>query len=162
MEVESAPGRGTTFKVNLPVVERRPEDAAPRVDGPISGGHETILVAEDDPAVRALAVRVLREAGYAALAAADGVEALALASAHAGAIDLALLDVVMPHQGGRVVRDRLLALRPGVKVLFASGYSDDVVHTDFVKTEGVRLLRKPYRGEQLLRAVREVLDATGE
>jgi len=162
VEVESEPGRGTTFKVHLAIVERAAEGAAAAVDGPVSGGHETILVAEDDPEVRALAVRVLREAGYTTLAAADGGEAVALAAAHAGTIDLALLDVVMPQQGGRLVRDRLLATRPGVKVLFASGYSDDVVHTDFVKKEGVHLLRKPYGREQMLRAVRMALDTEAE
>ena len=158
VEVESEPGRGTTFKVHLPVVDRAAETAASAAGGPVRGGQETILVAEDDPAVRALAIRVLSEAGYTTLSAADGGEALALAAEHTGTIELALLDVVMPQQSGWAVRNRLLATRPGVKVLFASGYSDDALHTGFVKQEGVHLLRKPYRSEQLLRAVRAALD----
>ena len=159
VEVQSESGKGTAFKIHLPIVERPAEGAVRRVDGPITGGRETILLAEDDPAVRALAVRLLREAGYTVLAAADGGEALAAASAHAGVIDLALLDVVMPQHGGRAVRDRLLATRQDVKVLFASGYSEDAVRTDFEKEEGVHLLRKPYSREQLLREVRAVLEA---
>jgi CheY-like chemotaxis protein len=161
VQVYSEPGKGSTFKVYLPVVERAASDAKAVLEGPVAGGRETVLLAEDDAAVRALAVRVLREAGYTVLEAADGGEALALGSAHQGPIHLALLDVVMPQRGGRQVRDLLLETRPGLKVLFASGYSENVVHTDFVKKEGVSLLRKPYSREELLRAVRATLDAAG-
>jgi signal transduction histidine kinase/ActR/RegA family two-component response regulator len=159
VEVKSAPGAGTVFDVYLPTAERSTSEVLPLAEGPIAGGSETILVAEDDTAVRDFAVQLLREAGYTTLSAADGNEALAVAAAHRDVIDLALLDVVMPRLGGRQTRDHLLASRPGLKVLFASGYSEDSVHADFVKEEGVNLLRKPYTRDQLLRAVRGVLDA---
>lgn len=161
VQVYSEVGKGTTFKVYLPIVERAAAATGPRLDGPLRGGRETILVAEDDAAVRALAERVLREAGYTVLSAGDGGAAIALGAAYAGSIDLALLDVVMPMQGGPRVRETLVAARPGLRVLFASGYSENLVHTNFVKKEGLPLLRKPYSREDLLRAVRAVLDGAG-
>jgi two-component system cell cycle sensor histidine kinase/response regulator CckA len=158
VEARSEVGKGTSFSVYLPTVEREAERTEPPRDGRVTGGGETILLAEDDAAVRALTLRLLSESGYRVLEAADGVEAVEVASSHRGAIDLALLDVVMPRCGGRLARDRILQDRPGVRILFASGYSEDAVHADFVKEEGVRLLRKPYSRGELLRAIRETLD----
>jgi CheY-like chemotaxis protein len=158
VQVYSEVGRGTTFKVYLPTVESAAAATGTKIEGPVRGGTETILLAEDDAAVRELAERFLREAGYTVLTAQDGGQALDLGTRPGAAVDLALLDVVMPALSGRHVRDRLLERRPGLRVLFASGYSENVVHTNFVKKEGVRLLVKPYSREQLLRAVREALD----
>ena len=157
VQVYSEVGRGTTFKVYLPTVESVAARTGTKIEGPVRGGTETILLAEDDPAVRALAERFLREAGYTVLSAEDGGQALDLGTRAGAAVDLALLDVVMPALSGRHVRDRLLERRPDLRVLFASGYSENVVHTNFVKKEGVRLIVKPYTREQLLRAVREAL-----
>jgi len=158
--VDSEVGRGTSFRVYLPTVASAATAAARRIEGPVRGGTETILLAEDDPAVRLLAERFLREAGYTVVAACDGGEALDLGSRPGAHVDLALLDLVMPTLSGRQVRDRLLELRPGLKVLFASGYSEDAVHADAVAREGMRLVGKPYSREGLLRAVREAIDGT--
>jgi signal transduction histidine kinase len=158
VQVYSEPGRGTTFKVYLPAVAAEVGAAASRTDGPVRGGAETILLAEDDPAVRLLAERVLRDAGYTVVSAADGAQAVELGTRPGARFDLALLDVVMPGLGGRHVRDRLLEARPDQKVLFASGYSEHVGQTDFVARDGQRLLDKPYSREGLLRAVRAALD----
>jgi len=164
VQAHSQPGRGTTFQVYLPSVEAPATTAGRKDEGPVRGGTETILLAEDDPAVRALAERMLREAGYTVRVAADGAQALALGSDPAAAIDLAVLDVVMPLVNGRAVRDRLRQTHPGLRVLFASGYSEHAVHTDFIAAEGrdTRLLRKPYSREALLRAVRQALGARPE
>ncbi len=158
VQVYSEPGRGTTFKVYLPAVAAAASAAVRRAEGPVRGGTETILLAEDDPAVRALAERFLRDAGYTVVSAADGAQAVELGTQPGARYDLALLDVVMPGLGGRHVRDRLLAANPALKVLFASGYSEHVGQTDFVARDGQRLLDKPYTREGLLRAVRRALD----
>jgi signal transduction histidine kinase/ActR/RegA family two-component response regulator len=162
VHASSEPGHGTTFEVYLPAVEAAASATGTAIEAPVGGGTETILLAEDDPTVRSLAERILREAGYTVLVAEHGGQALAIGSDPGTAIDLAVLDVVMPKLTGRAVRDRLRPIRPGLRFLFASGYSDDAVHTDFIAQEGTRLLRKPYTREALLRAVRESLAAPVE
>jgi len=92
------------------------------------------------------------------LDAADGEEALVLYRQHGRAVDLLLLDVVMPKKGGRAVYDEIRAKRPGIRCLFASGYSENAVHTNFILESGMHLLQKPYQRDSLLRAVRKVLD----
>jgi two-component system, cell cycle sensor histidine kinase and response regulator CckA len=156
----SEPGKGTIFKIYLPVCERKAETVGAAIEGNIRGGTETILIAEDDPAVAKLGRRILERAGYTVLSAANGREALTLFRQHLREIDFALLDVVMPEMGGyeccRAMRD----LQPGTKVLFASGYSENAAHTSFIVREGIQLIQKPYAPDTLLRAVRAVLDET--
>ena len=165
--VYSEPGQGTAFKVYLPRVDEGtegghearagsalPAAGVPAADPPPS---ETLLLVEDEDAVRALTREVLGGAGYTILEAADGAEALLLCERHLGPIHLLLSDVVMPGMGGRELADRLSALRPGLKVLFLSGYADDAVVRHGVLASQVAFLQKPFSIESLTRKVREVL-----
>ncbi len=159
IHVYSEPGKGTQFKVYLPAIERSREIVEPRIERDAVGGSETILVAEDDEMVRELVVRLLEGAGYTILSARDGEEALRVFEEHANLIDLAILDVMMPKLSGREVMDRIQSGYPCMRFLFSSGYSENAIHTDFVIKEGLNLITKPYHREDLLRAVREVLDS---
>jgi len=159
IHVYSELGRGTSFKVYLPQAEGVAEKVFVRSEAPAAGGSETILVAEDEGMVRDLVVRLLESAGYKVLAAIDGEDALRVFHEHSGSIDMALLDVIMPKLGGREVMERIQAENPRIRFLFSSGYSANAIHTDFVIKEGLRLIAKPYLREDLLRAVRETLDA---
>ncbi|HEX6070625.1 MAG TPA: ATP-binding protein [Longimicrobiaceae bacterium] len=156
--VYSEVGKGTSFKIYLPRVDA-PQEAKTVVPArPAEGGAETLLLVEDDPAVRALAMRLLERAGYTVIEASDGAEALRIAAAHAGVIDLLLTDAVMPRLGGRELAERLLDRRPGMAVLCMSGYTDDAVLRHGIINEGAAFLEKPFTPEGLLRKVRAVLD----
>ena len=156
--VHSEVGQGTTFHVYLPTSERGAVTAQSLLSGSIRGGHETILLAEDDDMVRKLTGTLLRNAGYTVLTARNGIEALTVYDNNADRIDMLLLDVIMPKLGGRGVFDRIHAQRPDLPALFASGYSLNEVHTDFILDEGLTLIQKPARRDELLRKVRELLD----
>jgi two-component system, cell cycle sensor histidine kinase and response regulator CckA len=154
--VYSEPGHGTTFKVYLPQVEDVPE--MPLIlDSVDRSGTETVLLVEDEPALRALTKRVLSSAGYTVLDAGTGEEALAVIRGHDGPIHLMLTDVVMPGMNGRELATRVAALRPDVKVLFASGYTDDAIFRHGVLDDGSNFISKPYAPAELRRKVREVL-----
>jgi two-component system cell cycle sensor histidine kinase/response regulator CckA len=159
IQVYSEPGVGTTLKVYLPRVhepEEEPLRAPPA--GPSPKGTETILVAEDDRAVRQLILRTLRDRGYAVLGASDAAEALSITDSHEGKIHLLLTDVVMPSMNGPELAARLRRSRPGVAVLYVSGHARDaIVHRGGVD-EGVYLLPKPFNSGDLARMVRRVLD----
>jgi len=161
LRFSSAVGQGTTFAIYLPRVEDVAGPPPTRSDdGAIPGGTEMILLAEDEPTVRTLVARILRARGYTVLEAADGEDALRIAQEHAGvAIQLLLTDVVMPRMGGPVLAARLTALRPTIKVLFTSGYTDAAIVQHGMLDPGVAFLPKPYRPATLVRKVREVLDA---
>jgi two-component system, cell cycle sensor histidine kinase and response regulator CckA len=153
-------GRGTTFKVYLPAADAEPGPAASADRlSQAPGGRETILLVEDEGSVRAFTGAVLRLQGYAVLEAADGEEAARMAAAHPGPIDLLVTDVVMPGAGGRQVAERLAAARPGVRVLYLSGYTDDAVVRHGVLAADTAFLQKPFTPAALARKVREVLDA---
>jgi PAS domain S-box-containing protein len=157
--VYSEPGLGTSFKVCLPLAEGLDVAPSPPPEtAPADGGTETILLAEDEDAVRALAREVLEGKGYRVLEARSGHEALALA-AGAGWIDLLVTDVVMPQMGGGELAQRLAALRPGIKVLFVSGYPDDAIVRHGVLERGSAMLQKPFELEAFARKVREVIDS---
>jgi CheY-like chemotaxis protein len=157
--VASELGRGTTFEIFFPRVS---ESAKAIVqDTGTSGtwtGAETILLVEDDEALRKLILNSLSEAGYAVLEAANGMEALRITRERSGKIDLLLTDVVMPGMSGTQVADSIVALYPAVKVLYLSGYTDFATGHDEILREGRRLLQKPYTLPNLARAVREALD----
>jgi CheY-like chemotaxis protein len=159
--VYSELGHGTSFKIYLPrVVEaldahRADVPAAPAVPR----GTETVLVVEDAPAVRAVARHVLERQGYTVIEAAGGDAALQLAAAHAGPIHLLLTDVVMPGLSGRQVAEKLAIRRPEMRVLYASGYTDDSIVRHGILEEGIAYLQKPFTPESLARKVRAVLDA---
>ena len=157
---ESAPGQGTTVRVYLPRVHgqvAQPRGTPSAVAMP--GGSETVPVIEDEEAVRTLATRILHRCGCEVLAAADSREAIAFAERHAGPIHIVVSDVAMPHGGGRAVADQVAALRPGIKLLFVSGYMDDAVVRHGIVQEETPFLRKPYSPSQLAQKVRTVLDA---
>ncbi len=159
--VYSELGRGTTFKVYLPRIDPATEPAErPAPPPPSKGprGGETLLVVEDEQAVRELICSVLKGQGYTVLAAPDGEEALRLCREHGGPIDLVVSDVVMPRLGGRQLADGLAALRPGVKILFLSGYTDDAVVRHGVLEAETAFLQKPFTPAGLAHKVREVLD----
>jgi len=157
--VYSEPGRGTTFKVYLP---RFAGDAAVR--RPVSGVHpalptgsETVLVVEDEAAIRQLTKLILQKAGYTVLLAERPVAAERIASSHPGPIHLVLTDVVMPGMRGPELAERLLRLRPDVRVLFMSGYTDNAIaHHGFLDA-GTEFLQKPFTPLGLMQKIREVL-----
>ncbi len=160
--VYSEPGRGSTFKVYLPRVTD-PVDAPP-VRSPIRPaptGSETVLVAEDDDAVRAMARRALERYGYRVLEARNGTEALALCLDGKG-VDLLVTDVVMPAMGGAESAHAVRVLRPGMKILYVSGYADRAAAWIHDFPPGCAFLQKPFSPETLARKVREVLDAPAE
>ena len=158
VSVHSETGRGTSFQIHLPRTEEAeagPEPAAARRD---IGGDETVLVVEDAPAVRELAVRALEEAGYRVLQARNGREALAAAGAP-GPVHLVLTDVVMPDMSGPQLAQALGRNRPGTRVLYMSGYTENTVVHHGVIDAGVSFLAKPFTPTSLLEKVRHVLDA---
>src|SRR5438552_3078339 len=157
--VYSEVGKGTTFKVYLPRVAEPAETlaAAPRAPKP-RGGTETVLLVEDDELVRALARRVLARAGYQVLEASNGGGALLAAERHQGPVHLMVTDVVMPGLNGRELAARLKPLRPDMKVLYVSGYTDRAIAHQGVLEPGVAFLEKPFAPDALARKVREVLD----
>jgi len=159
IEVESELGKGTTFKLYFPQVHEAVEPA--RTEGTARqafGGTETVLVVEDDPAVRGLVVYALRERGYTVIEAADGGEGLRIARQHDGKIHLAFTDIVMPALGGKAMADELAAFRPDTKVLYTSGYTEDTIGHHGVLKPGIAFLQKPYLMATLASRVREVLD----
>jgi CheY-like chemotaxis protein len=161
IEVASVPGKGTTFILYFPLAaeEATAEPAAAARSDVNPRGEGTILLAEDDEAVRAIARETLERAGYRVLAAPDGSAALAMASAHDGTIDLLLTDVIMPGMNGRELAATLTRRRPGIRVLFASGYTDNVLEGQDALAPGVTLLDKPFTPADLAAKVRDVLSA---
>ncbi len=159
IEVASVPGNGTTFVLYFPIAagEQQAEPLLAPRRATWSRGEGTVLLAEDDDAVRAIARETLERAGYRVLAAADGSAALALASQHEGAIDLLLTDVIMPGMNGRELAATLTRRRPEIRVLFASGYTDNVLAGQDALAPGVTLLDKPFTPAELEAKVREVL-----
>jgi CheY-like chemotaxis protein len=158
-EVESQVGQGTTFKVYLPVATK----AAPRDAGmkprEVPGGDETILVVEDEPALRELVQEILEKKGYRVLEASTGVQALKIWEKHKDDIDLLLTDMMMPEGvSGRELAERVLEERSDLKVIYSSGYSLDVVNSDTAVKDGMNFLQKPYDPETLARTVRDCLN----
>jgi two-component system cell cycle sensor histidine kinase/response regulator CckA len=153
---ESDGRNGTTMKVRLPRSEAGAQQIAPAAE-PAGPGTGVILVAEDEALVRAQVVQILEEAGYTVLQAENGARAVALFRAQQGKVDLAVLDVVMPELDGWQAFLQLEKLKPGIKVLFTTGYAASVLPDDFA-ARGARLLSKPYKLQNLLGQVRELLD----
>jgi len=156
--VHSEPGHGAAFKLYLPRVEEAPGTAEPARPTEITRrGSETVLLVEDDEPLRTLAREILSIQGYTVLDAISPSEALRLADVHPGPIHLLVTDVVMPQMNGRQVADHLLAARPGLKVLFMSGYTDAAIVEHGVLEPGTHFLQKPFTPDGLSRKVREAL-----
>jgi signal transduction histidine kinase len=160
ISVYSEPGRGTTFKIYLPPVEPENEAAVPPLHPPhLPSGTETILLVEDDPALREMAATLLRRLGYTVFTAANGIEALSLKQQRgAGHIDLLFTDVVMPHMSGKELADRMRALYPPTRILYTSAYTENAIVHQGVLDRGVSLLQKPFTPSALAHKVRELLD----
>lgn len=162
IEVDSQPGEGSQFTLYLPAAEVKAAAAAAGDDSGkyrAAGGTETVLIVEDDESLRGLTVRILREAGYMVLAAGGAAEAKRVCREHVGAIDLLLSDVVMPVMPGPELAAALLGMRPRMRVMFVSGYTDNAVLHEQVLRQDVPFLQKPFRPSTLLAKVRETLDA---
>ncbi len=157
--VDSAPGRGATFRIYLPRWKGGPDHPLEPEARMGPGGVETVFVVEDETAILELTRRILAAHGYTVLAARSPGEAMALAEKHAGTIHLLLTDVVMPGLNGKELAGRLGATRPGLRVLYMSGYTADAVAREGVIEEGVRFIEKPFTIEGLLSEVRRALDA---
>jgi PAS domain S-box-containing protein len=159
INVYSEPGLGTTFRIYLPMTAAEPAQAAGERLLPARGGNETILVAEDEQALRQLMEAILSGYGYRVLLAADGGEAIATVRQYGAKIDLVLMDVIMPGVNGKEAFEVIHAARPELPVLFMSGYTKDIIDSRGLVDAGAELLMKPLQPQQLLRKVREILDA---
>ncbi|MFN2367245.1 MAG: PAS domain S-box protein, partial [Desulfurivibrionaceae bacterium] len=159
IKVYSEPGQGTEFNIYLPVNET---GAAPgretTFSASVRGGNETILVAEDDEALRELSGRVLESFGYKVIPAVDGEDALVKFKENRERISLLLLDMVMPKKNGKEVVEAIMKISPGTKVIFSSGYTMDVITHKELEEAGFAFIHKPYQAKELARKVRQALD----
>jgi len=159
--VDSEPGKGTIFRILLPLTAGPGPQQAAEPSGPLPEGTETLLVVEDDELVRGLIDEVLAPLGYRVLTTASGDEALKTSDSFPGHVDLLLTDVVMPGMNGRQLAEVMRTRRPGIKVLFMSGYTQDALSTQGILEPGVALIHKPLRAGTLARQIRQVLDSVG-
>ncbi len=165
VKIYSEPGEGTTVRLYLPrpTGGARPAPVAARAPVELPRGSASVLVVEDEPAVREIACAILGDLGYRVLEAADGEEALRVFGAHAAAVDLLLTDVVLPGPlRGRELAERLAAVRPEIRVLFMSGYTENSIVHHGRLDDGVQLIAKPFKREQLARKVAEVLGVAAD
>ena len=158
IEVDSEEGQGSTFSISLPLVEEPHATVAPAPADVSARGAETILLVEDEEAVRHLLARGLRNYGFTVMTASDGAEALRLVHDRTPHIDLLATDVVMPNMSGRDLADRLRKERSGLKVLFMSGYTDDTLLRHGVYEAREAFLQKPFALQAFASKVREILD----
>jgi CheY-like chemotaxis protein len=157
--VSSEPGRGTAFKIYFPQCTGEAEALHNR--SPVleyARGAETILLVEDDPGLLNLGCQILNKFGYSVLAASTPSEALQVAQAHGGRIHLLITDVVMPEMNGRQLEQNLRSICPGIKCLFMSGYSGDIVAQHGVLEDGVHFIQKPFSIQALGDRVREIVN----
>lgn len=158
VDVYSEVGIGTTFKVYLPVGESLPEEMVSPAVLEVSGGGETILLAEDEETVLFLAVELLETKGYRVLTAANGEDVVRLFAEHQDEVDLVMLDVVMPKMGGRAAFGKIRAMSPHVPILFSTGFSANHLDEDFIRDSEFKLINKPYSPSILYSTVRTMLD----
>ncbi|MHB8844091.1 MAG: c-type heme family protein [Nitrospirota bacterium] len=161
IDVNSAPGAGTAFHLYLPLIG--PASALPAMKNSreLRGGTETILVAEDDEAIRALTRSVLMEFGYTVMEAKDGEDAVRMFEQNRETIELLLFDVIMPRKNGKTAYEEIRRMRPDMKALFMSGYSADMISQEGILEKDLNFIAKPLSPTELLQKVREVLDSKG-
>jgi two-component system, cell cycle sensor histidine kinase and response regulator CckA len=159
--VESTPARGTVFHIYLPEAVLTADDQPSRAGGAAQPrtGTETILLAEDEETVRAIMRTALEQQGYTVLDAANGADAVQVFDQHAGSVDMLVTDIVMPRMSGRELHAELSSRRGLVKVLYLSGYADELVASQIATGPHVAFLQKPFTLESLTRTVREILDS---
>jgi signal transduction histidine kinase len=160
-EIYSEPGIGTTFTALLPATDRTASFADRRVDAPALRGEATILLVEDEPALREVTRRLLTGAGYQVIVAANGPKALLAAGEHDDAIDLLLSDVIMPQMPGPQLAERLLQERPAVRVLLMSGFAQPILDAGGHLEAGMALIEKPFSGPRLLAKIAQTLERAG-
>lgn len=155
---DSAPGKGATFEIYLPVIEQKLEKEELKEEKISMGGKETILLIDDEESIRDLGNQILNQFGYTVLATSDGESGLELYRKEKGKIDLVILDLIMPGMGGKKCLEELLKMNPKVKVVIASGYSIDGPTEEALEVGAKNFVSKPYAMRQMLKVVREVLD----
>jgi signal transduction histidine kinase/CheY-like chemotaxis protein len=159
IDVESKPEAGSKIEIYLPLAGAHDFEHNPLENSSASsGGHETILLVEDNPHVRDLARLILSDAGYLVIEANDGVDAIDVFKASADTIDLVIMDVVMPRLGGKQVMKQMKQIDPDARILFTSGYSSGGIHTNFILEQGLDFIPKPYGAGKLRERVRSILD----
>ena len=157
--VYSEVGKGTSFKIYLPRVDVAPETSdVAEAKQPARGGQETILLVEDEDIVRDLAREVLQYYGYTVITAENGEEGLRVCREFAGQVDMVLTDVVMPRMSGRELAEQLAVERPGTRVLYMSGFTDDAIVRHGLLEEDIAFIQKPFTPESLATKIRELLD----
>jgi two-component system, cell cycle sensor histidine kinase and response regulator CckA len=159
IEVDSEPGQGSQFRLYFPSALAEPGETPPLAGGLSAGGLETVLLVEDEQSVRALAETILKKLGYNVLVADSGKTALEIFDARRDSIDIVLTDVIMPHMSGGDLAHKLRELNPRLKILFMSGYTDDMIASHGVLAGETQLIQKPFTAEALGRKLRAVLDA---
>jgi signal transduction histidine kinase len=157
VNVYSEPGKGTTFKIYLPVIAREADKLVATVLPPVTGGTETILIAEDAVMVRDLAKNILEEYGYHVIIAENGMDAIEVYRSNPG-IALLILDVIMPGKNGKEVYTEIRGSKPDIRALFMSGYTANIIHKKGILDSGTEFISKPFSPNAFLRKVREVLD----
>jgi PAS domain S-box-containing protein len=156
--VYSEPSHGTTFKVYLPRATQTAHEEQLVEESKVINGNETLLLVEDEPQIRQMAYEFLTECGYKVLVASNGLEALSILEGYKDTVHLILTDLVMPHLNGRELADRVAELRPGTRVLFMSGYTNDAIVRHRVLDSSTWFIEKPFSPEALARKIREVLE----
>ena len=157
VQAYSEPDIGTTVTILLPATGQRIQAEPAPEPAPSGGRGETVLIVEDEPAMREVTRRILARSGYQVIVAAGGHEAIEIAASHTGDIDVLLTDVVMPRMFGQEAAERICALRPGVQVLFMSGYAQGVLSSQGVVESGVNLIQKPFSEAQLLATLGQII-----
>jgi polar amino acid transport system substrate-binding protein len=159
INVYSELGQGTTFRIYLPIKESQEKPLIGKAEIALpAGGNETILVAEDDPAVRMLVSKILSSYGYETILAEDGERAIEKFSSHKDSIRLILMDMIMPKKNGKETSEEIHRINPDIKVLFFSGYTADFIENRGLSEDEIELIMKPVQPVELLRKVREMLD----